>query len=134
MLLGTGAFIQNCLLMSDYEYEAARRRIRQKRNYFRRIAFYGVLTALLAAINLITSPGALWFPWAVLGFGIDLIVKYFQVFGFPGGAGSEDWEAREMEKEIRRLESGRREEDEELELRELEKPKRPKNWDDDELV
>ncbi len=121
------------LFMSDYEYQAARRRIRQKKNYFRRIAFYGVLTALLAAINLITSPGTLWFPWAILGFGIDLIVKYFQVFGFPGGAGSDDWETREIEKEIRRLESGRDEEDG-LELRELEKPERRKNWDDDELV
>lgn len=118
--------------MNDREYQAARRRIRQKKNYFRRIALYGALTAFLAAINLITSPGTLWFPWAVLGLGIDLIVKYFQVFGFPGGAGSEDWEAREMENEIRRLESGRSDE-EGLELRELEKPKR-KNWDEDELV
>lgn len=118
--------------MSDYEYRAARRQ-RKIKNYFRRIAFYGALTAILALVNIFTYSGTLWFHWAILGFGIDLLVKYFVIFGVPGiGPTDEDWEAEELEKEIRRLEAGRQKQDE-LELRELERP-RPKAWDEDELV
>ena len=119
--------------MFDYKYHAGRRRFRGKKGFYRRLVFYMILAIFLMVVNLFTFSGTLWFPWALMGLGIDLLVKYFQVFGFPGaGPTDEDWEAREMEREMRSLGPGRPEEDE-LELRELERPKR-QNWSEDELV
>lgn len=77
--------------------------------------------------------------WPMMGWGIAILIKYFQLFGLPGTdqLGSADWEEREMQKEMarmRRVEGSvkRTTEDEQLELREI-RPQR-KGWRDDELV
>ena len=119
--------------MSDYEYQAARSRVQEKKRFYRRLGSFAALSVFFFLLNLFTSAGSWWFMWPILGMGIGITVKYFKLFGFPGvGPVDEDWEDREMDKEMRRLESGRSDE-EGLELRELERPRR-KNWDEDELV
>ena len=119
--------------MSDYDYMMARSRVREKKRFYRRLGIFVALGIFFFLLNLLTSFGTWWFMWPILGMGIGLAVKYFKVFGFPGvGPIDEEWEEREAEREMRRLEAGPSGEDE-LELRELEKPKR-KTWDDDELV
>ncbi len=119
--------------MSDHYYEQARRRVREKRSFYLQLGTFVVLSAFFFLINILTSPGHWWFMWPILGIGIGLAARYFQVFGLPGvGPADEEWEAREMEKEMRRLETGASREDE-LELPQLEKNKR-RNWDEDELV
>ncbi|MCB9038985.1 MAG: 2TM domain-containing protein [Lewinellaceae bacterium] len=127
------AFIQNLVSMSDYEYQAARSRVREKKRFYRRLGIFVALSVFFLLLNVLTSFGSWWFMWPILGMGLGIAIKYFKIFGFPGvGSIDEDWEDREMEKEMRRLGSGQPEEDG-LELPELEKPKR-KNWDEDELV
>ena len=119
--------------MSDYEYQAARSRVQEKKRFYRRLGSFAALSVFFFLLNLFTSAGSWWFMWPILGMRIGITVKYFKLFGFPGvGPVDEDWEDREMDKEIRRLESGRPKE-EGLELPDLERPGR-KNWDEDELV
>lgn len=119
--------------MSDYEYQEARRRVSEKKRFYRRLGSFVVMSIFFFLLNLFVTPGHWWFMWPIFGIGIGVVVKYFQVFGVPGvGPADDGWEAREMEREMRRLAPGQPKE-EELELPELERPKR-KNWDEDELV
>ncbi|MCB0560459.1 MAG: 2TM domain-containing protein [Phaeodactylibacter sp.] len=93
--------------MSDYEYQAARSRVQEKKRFYRRLGSFAALSVFFFLLNLFTSAGSWWFMWPILGMGIGITVKYFKLFGFPGvGPVDEDWEDREMDKEIRRLESG----------------------------
>ncbi|WP_284460336.1 2TM domain-containing protein, partial [Chryseobacterium sp.] len=62
--------------------------------------FYGNLTSFclvipfLAALNLLTAPGYLWFLWPMLGWGIGIAFHAVNVFGI-----GKNWE----EKKIREL-------------------------------
>jgi len=49
-------------------------------------------------MNIITSPGALWFYWPLLGWGIGIAIHGLSVFVFGQFFGSE-WEERKI-KEI----------------------------------
>ena len=45
------------------------------------------VTGLLAIINLLTSPGYLWFIWPMLGWGIGIVVHAIRVYS-PSGESS----------------------------------------------
>ena len=117
-------------------HRKARKRVDEKRKFYRHLSTYLVMSAFFFVLNLVTRPGDWWFQWPILGWGIGVAMQYFRIFGFPGvGPTDEDWEARELEEEMRRLESGGSysEKDDALDLPEMEKPPR-KAWDEDELV
>lgn len=117
-------------------HRQARKRVDEKRKFYRHLSTYLVMSVFFFVINVITSPSHWWFIYPMLGWGMGVAAQYFQVFGFPGvGPTNEDWEARELEDEIRRLESGASYSDKEdaLDLPEMERPAR-KPWDEDELV
>lgn len=57
---------------------------------------YVFVNALLIAINLATSRGAIWFYWPLLGWGIGLAAHGLSGFGLGGYLGS-DWEERKIE-------------------------------------
>lgn len=126
--------------MDSYE-EIARKRVEEKKKFYQHRNVYLVIGGFFLALNLLTSPGTWWFYWPMLGWGIGLGIQYMKVFGFPGsGAGSDDWEEREMAKEMRRLapeEPYHRDElDDHLELREVrpEKVKQDAGYRKDDLV
>lgn len=123
----------------DYKYEKARRVVREKKKFYRGLSSYVVMCLFFVVLNTVTFSGSWWFMWPMMGWGIAILIKYFQLFGLPGSAqlGSADWEEREMEKELGRLRRSehavnRGYEEEHLELREIRPQK--KGWRDDELV
>ncbi len=82
-----------------------RRQVRRERHFWANLISYGVIIAFLALVNLLTSPGYLWFLWAALGWGIALVFHALDVFG-PGRLRGEDWERREVMKRLERLNRG----------------------------
>lgn len=125
----------------DYKYEQARQKVEEKKKFFKGLSSYLVMCTFFVVLNTITFSGGWWFMWPMMGWGIAIAIKYFQLFGLPGMEqyGSDEWEEKEMEKELKRMrrkDSGRREyypeEEEGLELRQMQTEKR--GWRDDELV
>ncbi len=131
-------------MTTEEQFRKAKRRVQAKKGFYAHFVSYLCTISFLFLINLFTSPAYWWFFWPMFGWGIGIASHYFGVFGLPGSrALSQDWEEREMERELRKMEKQEsrfpylQEEnsdsdldlDEHLKLKELRK-----NYDDSELV
>jgi len=58
----------------------ATRRADMKLGFRTHVFVYAIVNAGLAAINLLTSPGYLWFLWALIGWGIGLAAHAAAVY------------------------------------------------------
>ena len=75
--------------------EQARKRVEKEKGFYAGLATYVVVISGLAAVNLLTSPGYLWFLWPMFGWGIGVASHAASVFGMPGlGRG---WEQRRVD-------------------------------------
>ncbi len=74
--------------------EEARKRVRKEKTFYAGLASYVVVISGLAALNVLTSPGYLWFLWAAFGWGIGVASEAVRLFGLPGLGG---WEARRLQ-------------------------------------
>jgi hypothetical protein len=79
----------------DPRYATARRQVRALRGFYSHALVYLLVNAGLAAINLITSPGRIWFAFPLLGWGIGLLAHGLSVFAFRGWLGPQ-WEERKI--------------------------------------
>jgi hypothetical protein len=101
-----------------------------KRGFLHHFATFAMVSLLLLFINASTG-GPPWFLFPVLGWGVGIAAHFFRAFYSTGS----DWEKRQVEKEMRRLQRAPREEDDRLELREPERQKEPeKRYREDDLV
>lgn len=73
--------------------DAARKRVAREKKFYAGLATYAVTITALAAVNLLTSPGYLWFLWAAFGWGIGVAGEAVKLFGLPGMNG---WESRRL--------------------------------------
>jgi hypothetical protein len=55
-------------------------RIFQNRGFRYDLIAYVFVNALLIAVNLLTTPGRLWFYWPLLGWGIGIVAHGFGVY------------------------------------------------------
>ncbi len=76
---------------------AAVRRADAKIGFRSHATVYAVVNAGLAAVNLATSPGYLWFVWPLGGWGIGLLAHGMSVYGV-GVSDREAMIARELER------------------------------------
>lgn len=74
----------------------ARRQVSRLRGFYYHLLVFGVINAGLTAINLIASPGRLWFYWPLLGWGVWLALHAFGTFARYRWLGAE-WEERKMQ-------------------------------------
>ncbi len=121
--------------MSQDPYKRAKKKVAERKDFYGHLAAYVIINCFLIAINLLTSPGKLWFIWPMFGWGIGLAFHAFNVFGLPGaGRLDEEWEARELEKELRQMgeHDADADPDDELELKEIKKER--KDWDESDFV
>lgn len=72
------------------------------RGFYTHSASYVIVIGALAAINLIVTPGYLWFLWAALGWGIGLVSHAVGTFDLLPLFGPE-WEKRQIEKRLEKL-------------------------------
>ena len=74
---------------------AARRHVKCLRDFLQLCVTAVLVVALTAAVNLMTSPGRLWFLWVVLGFAIALGMAALETFG-RGRWFGRAWQERKM--------------------------------------
>ena len=122
-------------MYSKDEIKRAKKQVKKKKDFYQHLMSFVTVNFALIAINLLTSPGHLWFIYPMLGWGIGIMFHYTDVFGIPGfGMLDKEWEEKEIEDELRRtrkIDAPRLEERDEsaMELRELRK-----NYDDSDYV
>ncbi len=82
-------------------YERARRRVQIIKTFYIHALVYVVTNISLFALNMLTSPGTIWYYWATFGWGLGLFVHGASVIIF-GGIFSPDWEERKIHKTMNR--------------------------------
>jgi len=80
--------------MSEVE-RGARRQIARLRGFYHHLLVFALVNTGLLAINLVASPGRLWFYWPLLGWGIWLALHAVGTFGSGRWLGVE-WEERKL--------------------------------------
>jgi len=79
-------------------YERAKKRMEEVKSFYSHLLVYIAVNAGLFLLNIVTSPGHLWFYWPLIGWGIGLSIHGVSVFGTQKLLGK-DWEERKI-KEI----------------------------------
>lgn len=77
------------------EERAARREVHCLRGFYVHLTVFVLVNVGLVAINLLASPGRLWFQWPLLGWGIWLALHALGTFG-RGRFLGRDWEERKV--------------------------------------
>lgn len=83
--------------------KSAERRADAKLAFRSHLTIYLVVNAGLAAINLLSSPGNLWFLWPMIGWGIGLVAHGMATYAWTG-----DVREQMVQKEMDRLRATRR--------------------------
>ncbi|MFT6320228.1 MAG: hypothetical protein ACJAT4_001151 [Granulosicoccus sp.] len=117
------------------KYYKAQQRVKQKKGFYIHLLIYMIVNLVFLFISYMDGQGFQWL-YICLFWAIGLIPHYFGVFGFPGKQklGSKEWEEREIQKELDKMEDNQYPlgSEDDLELRELNKL--PREWDDKDLV
>jgi hypothetical protein len=82
-------------------YEKASKRVKDLKSFYGNLSSYCLVIPFLFILNIITSPGHLWFYWPMLGWGIGLLAHAVNTFGI-----GKDWEERKI-KQLMEEEKGR---------------------------
>lgn len=123
-------------------HRIAYKRVRTKARFRKHLGVYLVMGTFFFILNMLTDRHDLWFYWPMLGWGLGLSMHYLRAYGLPG-SDPDEWEEKEMRKEMDRLERRRmprptvtkKQPDPTLELRDLERAyEAQKPYRDDELV
>ena len=78
-------------------YEQAREQVVKIRQFYTHLTVYLLVNVGLLVVNLLDSPGTLWFYWPLLGWGIGVAAHAVSVFG-AGRTRSREWEERQIKK------------------------------------
>ncbi|MBK8563814.1 MAG: 2TM domain-containing protein [Saprospiraceae bacterium] len=114
-------------------HQEAEKRVKSKAKFFKHLFAYVVVNSFLFLTALFDGEPFGAMP-VMIGWGIGLAFHYLKVFGIPGsGVLSSEWEDKEYQKELERLEKKQRVKrqppEEKLELKEM-----AKNYKDTDLV
>jgi len=89
--------------MNDEKYEKAKKRVKELKDFYSNLISYASVNVILIIINLVTSPGSLWFYWVTIFWGIGVLIHASKVFVLKGKLLGEEWEEKKikelMEKE-----------------------------------
>ena len=82
--------------MDDKKYQEAKERVRELKDFYRNLITYLAIILLLLIINLLTSPGYLWFLWVALFWGIGIVLHASKVFILKGRFLGKEWEEKKI--------------------------------------
>lgn len=116
--------------MTDYKiYQKARKKVREKRKFFSHLGTWGIMSIFFILLNIFSS-NVFWAIFPILGWGIGVALHGFSVFGKTFG---EEWEQRQLEKEIDKIKNRTGfVDDDELTLEEMKDLR--KEWKDSDFV
>ncbi len=129
------------MISEEEKYRLAKKRVGKKKGFYGHLASYVAVNTVFLIVTYMEGEGFQW-VYVMMFWGIGLIMHYLRVFGFPGkdSALSAEWEAREIQKELGKLDRQHGPSvdqdittpDDELELKEFRKMR--KEWDDKDFV
>ena len=90
--------------MSDEKYNKAKKRVEELKKFYSNLVTYIVVNIVLIIINLVTSPGSLWFFWVTIFWGIAILLHASRVFIFKGKFLGEEWEQKKIKEIMEREE------------------------------
>ena len=79
----------------EERYFKARKRVEEIKGFYGNLIAYIVVNIGLMVLNLLTSPGYLWFFWPMLGWGIGVLFHGMKVFNYMPFFGKE-WEEKKI--------------------------------------
>jgi hypothetical protein len=79
----------------DEQYERARKRVEELKGFYIHVIIYVLVNLGIFLMNILGSPGQLWFFWSLIGWGIGLVAHAVGVFGVSWIFGRE-WEERKI--------------------------------------
>lgn len=86
-------------------YYDAQKKVKEIREFYEHLTVFVLVNPIVIVVNLMTSPGYLWFLWCLMGWGMAIIVHGLKVFSFPPFF-NKKWEEKKireiMEKEQNR--------------------------------
>jgi len=85
----------------DPRYERALKRAKDLKDFYVHLGVYLIVNAALFGINMISSPGTLWFYWPMLGWGIGVAIHAFSLYA-EGSVLDEAWEDRKARELMRK--------------------------------
>ncbi|WP_223788051.1 helix-turn-helix domain-containing protein [Marinicella meishanensis] len=91
---------QKAPLITDEETEAMEY-VQGLKSFYVHAMVFVVINTFILLVNLLTSPGNLWFFWATLGWGLGLAMHAMVTFDWLGRFDSE-WEKKQIEKRLGR--------------------------------
>jgi hypothetical protein len=114
--------------MSEDVYEEAKKRVKRKKSFHSDLTNYLTWSAIFLFINLFVTRGYFWSLWVIGFWGLNILKKAYEVYGTPFS--SPDWEQKEIEKEMKRLQKN------DFPKKKETSPNQnaDKKWNDDELV
>lgn len=72
--------------------QEAKEHVKELKEFYSHLANWGGVSLFLCTINLITSPGHLWFLYPMLGWGVGVLAHAVKVY-----SGNSKWEQRKIE-------------------------------------
>lgn len=82
--------------MNDERYKKAKKRVEELKKFYGNVVTYVAINIILIIINLVTSPGSLWFYWVTIFWGIAILLHASRVFVLRGKFLGEEWEEKKM--------------------------------------
>lgn len=80
---------------SESSYIKAQKKVEDMKGFYGNLMAYVVVITGLAVLNLLTSPGHLWFFYPAIGWGIGVVIHFCSVFNYIPFLGR-DWEERKL--------------------------------------
>ena len=80
----------------EIKYQKAKERVTVLRGFYGHLGVYVMVNLGLLLINLLTSPGTLWFIWPLMGWGIAIVLHAARVFVEAPGSRWEDKKVAEL--------------------------------------
>jgi len=93
--------------MNDAIYRQAQKKVQKKKNFYRHLSVYIAVSLFFFILNMVTlgDDPEIWFFFPMLPWGVGLLIHYFSMFGLPWtNALTEEWEEKELRKEMERAE------------------------------
>ncbi|MWB96027.1 histidine kinase [Flavobacterium sp. GA093] len=76
-------------------YQQARKKVTEIKEFYQHLTVFILVSIILIVINLMTSPGYLWFVWCLIGWGMGLVLHGLAAFNLPPFFDKE-WEAKKI--------------------------------------
>ena len=80
----------------ETRYQNAKKRVEALKVFYVHLTVYVVVNLFLFALNMLISPGSLWFFWPLLGWGVAVALHALRGLGAGRGLGAE-WEEKKMQ-------------------------------------